>query len=276
MILSYTSTQLLLKFSLLFQYKRIFQTPQSRKPFTGLLVILCAYALFAEFSTIFTCWPIAKYWNDDIPGGCIDRAILHYVIAGINIAIDLTLLIIPILHLKKLHITPRAKWVLIACFACGGVACIVAIIRLQALHANISATTDEQPSMSVNIAIWSHLELNIAITCASVPAIKPIFVKTIPKLSPSQSSQRRDINPSSGNKSRAGVMHSQTIKQNTVVSTNELEERDMGIKVDDRIELETIYIADNSSEKNLVTVSWTADCYTATPNIQAATRQARE
>jgi hypothetical protein len=120
-VVAYVSTQLLLKYSILFQYNRIFQIPRARKIFTVLLLVITAYTLFAESATVITCWPIAKYWDDSLPGGCIDRSILHYAVAGINIAIDVTLLLIPIPYLKKLQITFRAKLVLIACFACGGV-----------------------------------------------------------------------------------------------------------------------------------------------------------
>ncbi|KJZ71554.1 hypothetical protein HIM_09023 [Hirsutella minnesotensis 3608] len=34
----------------------------------------------------------------------------------------------------------------------------------------------------VNIAIWSGLEINVAIICASVPALKPLFVKFFPQM----------------------------------------------------------------------------------------------
>jgi hypothetical protein len=119
-IVAYNFTQLLVKFSILFQYKRIFRTPFARKIFIGLIVWLSCYALFCEGSSIITCWPIAKYWDDTIPGGCVDRSNLHYVIAGFNIINDFILLCAPMPFLKNLQVTPRAKYVLIGVFACGG------------------------------------------------------------------------------------------------------------------------------------------------------------
>lgn len=61
-------------------------------------------------------------------------------------------------------------------------ACIVAIIRLHSLYVNNSAPIDEQPVKGVDIAIWSGLEINVAIVCACVPALKPLFVKVFPRL----------------------------------------------------------------------------------------------
>lgn len=118
-IVSYNYTQLVIKFSILFQYYRIFRTPQARRVFLGLMIWLGAYAIFCEGTCIFTCWPVAKYWNDHIPGGCIDRAMLHYFIAGFNIVNDIIILLAPVPYLKSLQVTKRAKLVLIGVFTCG-------------------------------------------------------------------------------------------------------------------------------------------------------------
>jgi len=39
-----------------------------------------------------------------------------------------------------------------------------------------------QPVFGVDIALWSCLEINIAMICASVPALKPLFAKVMPRL----------------------------------------------------------------------------------------------
>lgn len=109
------------KFSILTQYKRIFETRSAAKLFTGLLIYLGVYAAFCLGSSVFTCVPVAKYWDNTIPGGCINRSNLHYAIAAVNILNDFILLCIPYPFLKKLNITRRAKYVLIGVFACGGV-----------------------------------------------------------------------------------------------------------------------------------------------------------
>lgn len=118
-VVSYNFTQLMVKASILFQYRRIFQADRARKIILGLILWLALYALFCLGSSIFTCWPVSKYWNDDIPGGCINRSNLHYAIAGFNILNDLIILLVPVPWLRGLQVTFRAKIVLIGVFTCG-------------------------------------------------------------------------------------------------------------------------------------------------------------
>lgn len=110
-----------MKFSILTQYKRIFETESAARLFNGLLIYLGCYAAFCLGSSIFTCVPIAKYWHAALPGGCLNRSNLHYGIAGVNIFNDFILLCIPYPFLRRLNITRRAKYILIGVFACGGV-----------------------------------------------------------------------------------------------------------------------------------------------------------
>ncbi|KAI9900974.1 hypothetical protein N3K66_005236 [Trichothecium roseum] len=181
-VVAYSITHLSFKFSILFQCKRIFTERRAQRLFLGLIIWLSVYGAFCLVSSLITCWPIAKYWDDTIPGGCIDRSMLHYAFAAINIMNDIMLLLVPLPFLRQLQIPRRSKFVLMAVFACGGFACVVAIIRLHALWVNNSAPIDEQPLKGVDIAIWSGLEINIAIICACVPALKPLFVKFFPRL----------------------------------------------------------------------------------------------
>lgn len=118
-VISYSFTQLTVKFSIIFQYKRIFRTPKASKIFNWLLIWMCIYASFALSSSIVTCVPLQKYWDDSIPGGCINRSNLHYGLAGFNIMNDLCLLLIPIPFLKDLQVTKRAKYILLGVFTCG-------------------------------------------------------------------------------------------------------------------------------------------------------------
>lgn len=119
-VVSYSFTQLAVKFSILLQCKRIFTETIAQRLFLGLITWLTIYGLFCLLSSLVTCVPIAKYWDDTIPGGCINRSILHYILAGFNIANDIALLVAPLPFLRKLQIARRAKFVLIGVFACGG------------------------------------------------------------------------------------------------------------------------------------------------------------
>ncbi|KAK3330757.1 hypothetical protein B0H66DRAFT_74012 [Apodospora peruviana] len=276
-VLSYSFTQMMVKFSILFQYRRIFQTTLAKRISLGVMLWFIAYGSVCLGTSIFTCWPIRKYWNDEVEGGCIDRSVLHYFLAGFNILNDFILLFLPMPFLKKLHVNPRVKAVLIGVFACGGFACIVAIIRLRSLYVNNSAPIEEQPLYGVDIALWSCLEINIAMICASVPSLKPLFIKIIPALNSSGDGSKptnlKGYGYGYGRSGGGGSVPLQSFDNNIGVSRNRDVERDgnassgsetlkdhskMEIKVHQTFEMRTIETEDDGSEKDLVTTSWAA------------------
>ena len=108
------------KLSILFQYKRVFHTPAMQRSVLVFLIWMSLYSLACLFTTVFTCVPLAKYWDDSAPGGCLNRTALQYCFAGLNIIHDFILLIMPLPFLKSLKIDRRSKIVLIGVFACGG------------------------------------------------------------------------------------------------------------------------------------------------------------
>jgi hypothetical protein len=61
--------------------------------------------------------------------------------------------------------------------------CIISVIRLPALH--LAATTSDPTWNNIGIANWSCIELNAAITCASLSTLKPLISRIFPKLLPS-------------------------------------------------------------------------------------------
>ncbi|KAL6407647.1 hypothetical protein AUP68_08668 [Ilyonectria robusta] len=144
-VISYTVCHLAVKLSISIQCLRIFATPAARRLFIGLIIFLSIYGTLCLVLTIITCWPVAKYWDDSIPGKCLDNRAMRYAFAGINIVNDIVLLVAPMPFLKGLQIARRVKFVLMGVFAAGGVACIIAIIRLYSLWAYSSVPVSERP-----------------------------------------------------------------------------------------------------------------------------------
>lgn len=122
------------KLSIAFQYFRLFRSPSIHKALIGVISFLVVYGLWAIIGTIFTCYPVQKYWDPAVEGVCLNRNAITFANAGINICSDLTLLIIPIPLLKSLQLPRRQKYVLVGVFLCGGLACTMSIIRLWSLY----------------------------------------------------------------------------------------------------------------------------------------------
>ncbi|KAF5006963.1 hypothetical protein FDECE_6679 [Fusarium decemcellulare] len=142
-IAAYNFTQLAVKFSTLIQYKRIFTLPLAQRVFTYLICWLSIYTLPCLLLPMFPCWPVAKYWDQNLPGQCINQGIPQYTLAGINVFNDLAILIAPWPFLRALRISSRARIALIAVFGCGVFVCLVAVLRLYTIYQFASAT-DEQ------------------------------------------------------------------------------------------------------------------------------------
>ena len=120
-VISYTICHLTIKLSISFQCLRIFTTRTARRLFISLIVFYAVYGTLCLMLTVFTCYPVAKYWDDSIPGKCLDNRALRYAFAGINIVNDITLLVAPMPFLRNLQIERRIKFVLMGVFAAGAV-----------------------------------------------------------------------------------------------------------------------------------------------------------
>lgn len=119
-IAAYNFTQLAVKFSTLVQYKRIFTLPLAQRIFIALICWLSIYTLPCLILPLVSCWPVAKLWDQTLPGRCINQGILQYTLAIINILNDLAILIAPWPFLKALRVSSKARIALISIFGCGG------------------------------------------------------------------------------------------------------------------------------------------------------------
>jgi hypothetical protein len=115
----------------------------------------------------------------------------------------------------------------------------------------------------VAIAIWSHLELNIAIICASVPSLKPLFVTVFPKLGSLHSSVPPQSYGQSGSRRlKSGSRQLQSVDWTKHNHFSAADKGRMAIMVDRSFEMKTLNVAEDSgSEKNLVVTAQATECY---------------
>ncbi|KAJ0303706.1 hypothetical protein Brms1b_011503 [Colletotrichum noveboracense] len=91
---------------------------------------------------------------------------------------DIVCLILPLKIIIPLQMPKRQKWSLIALFATGGFVCLCAIRRtilLPPLFQSKDFTRDVEKQLN-----WASAEVNAGIICASVPALKPFFMRYLP------------------------------------------------------------------------------------------------
>jgi hypothetical protein len=110
----------LTKVSILLQYLRITIDPPVKKVCRALIFFALLNCIQTLFTGIFSCYPVAKFWDDRIPGGCVNKPALWYANAAINIFQDISLIVLPIFVLRKLVLPRREKICLILILGLGG------------------------------------------------------------------------------------------------------------------------------------------------------------
>ncbi|KAJ5176784.1 uncharacterized protein N7482_002661 [Penicillium canariense] len=168
----YNAAVLCAKASILLQYFRVFPTRRMRIVCWVMITILGAYGTWCIISAFLNCLPVAKFWDDNIPGFCLSKPGLWFSNASMHITTDLVILIIPIPALIAIDIPRKQKIALMLMFAVGGFVCITSIVRL------LTGLTDD----NVGAASWSAIECNTGIICACLPTLKPLISKIMPGL----------------------------------------------------------------------------------------------
>lgn len=107
------------KFAILFQYLRIFPNRRFRIACYVVMAIVAAYSTWAVVSGYVNCVPVAKFWDHTIEGNCLSFEAVWFFNAGMNIATDITLLIMPMPLLSQLQLPRMQKFALMAIFALG-------------------------------------------------------------------------------------------------------------------------------------------------------------
>jgi hypothetical protein len=81
------------------------------------IAFMVGHGLVFMLVIVFQCWPIYSIWDKTVSGHCVDVNAVGYVGAGISIAEDVLLIILPFTELRKLQVTTRQRVVLVAMFS---------------------------------------------------------------------------------------------------------------------------------------------------------------
>lgn len=126
---------------------------------------------------------------------------LWYTNASVNIFTDLMVAVIPVRGIWSLQIPKRQKGAVLGILTIGWFVCIVSVLRVVALN-DFGKHQDDATYYSAPAAFWSAIEANLAIVCASLPALKPLVVIIIPVFGTRNSCRGRDSTAMSGNNHR--------------------------------------------------------------------------
>lgn len=178
-IATYNFAQTFYKLSIALQCQRLFSTSGCRKIVWLVIAWIAVCGIMGVAASMFYCYPVAKAWDLSLEGRCIDKNTVYYVCAGFNLLNDHILLALPFPFLVKLQIARKHRVVLCSVFSAGLIVTIVSEVRLKALYVNLHDALPHQAISGIEICMWSHLEVDLAIICGSIPALKAFFSQVI-------------------------------------------------------------------------------------------------
>ena len=108
------------KASIVLQYMRISIDKNVRIACWVMMGFIIALSVEAFFANVFACSPVPKFWDDRIPGKCIDETAMYYANAAISVVTDVALVILPIFIIRKLQLRRREKYTLATILGLGG------------------------------------------------------------------------------------------------------------------------------------------------------------
>ncbi|KAI9375048.1 hypothetical protein BJX61DRAFT_540196 [Aspergillus egyptiacus] len=175
----YMPSEAFTQLSFLALYKRLFP-PTYNYLIYALAGISICFGVSNTLIMIFQCTPVSYFWTSwasETRGTCIDISSYSWYRAAMQIAMDVSIIALPIRPLSKLALSTRKKVLVMLMFGAGFLITVVSCLRLQSL---IKFSKSPNVSMDNNPAIyWSMVECDAAIICACMPCIpallKPCF-----------------------------------------------------------------------------------------------------
>ncbi|KAJ5780667.1 hypothetical protein N7457_005827 [Penicillium paradoxum] len=169
----YFTNAVLTKASLLLLFHRIFGVVRWFRWVlwaSGVLVI--CYFIACVIASIAGCSPVAKFWDTDIPGHCINEIAFFRWNGVANMILDFLVLSLPFPMAWRVNTTLRQKLILTGIFLLGSFVCIVSILRVVSFD---NANPNDPTFSNVNPATWSSVEQSVGIICACLPTLRPLF-----------------------------------------------------------------------------------------------------
>ncbi|KAF2657260.1 hypothetical protein K491DRAFT_342989 [Lophiostoma macrostomum CBS 122681] len=166
-----------IKLSILFLYLRFAAAKRFAHAVKGTIWLLAVFCIICVICCLTQCIPLHKMWDftGTVAGTCINTTALFYSTSTFNIITDIWILILPIQTLLSIQRPRREKAGLIVVFGLGVFSCIASIVRLHSIRIYTESKDPFYDSVPINL--WSMIEVNIGIWCASIPALKALISK---------------------------------------------------------------------------------------------------
>ncbi|KAL5365586.1 hypothetical protein BJX96DRAFT_179979 [Aspergillus floccosus] len=170
------------KTAILVFYLRLSPEKRFRTLTFAIMAFVAVYSLLSILLFTIGCIPVRAMWDVTLmdQAKCIDQLSFVYANAAFNIFSDLATLILPIKICWTLQASMRQRALLLVLFVMGSFACVVAVVRIVTMVPFTGS--NDFTWYKVTIAKWCMVEINVGIICACLPTMRPLLVKSFPRI----------------------------------------------------------------------------------------------
>lgn len=169
----------LAKYSILAFYYRIFKVRSFRRLLVWVAVLCTCNVIAVDLTVIFQCHPIHHAWNRPVDGSnghCINEDRFFIGSGSVNVFLNALVFILPMPLLWRLRTTVRQQIILTAIFTLAGFVVLISIIWIVVLA---RLESEDVTWNFINAGIWSSLEPSMAVVCACIPSLRPLYSMTV-------------------------------------------------------------------------------------------------
>ncbi|KAI1662759.1 hypothetical protein F4813DRAFT_341794 [Daldinia decipiens] len=94
-----------------------------------LIVMVSCWLIGSTVAHGLQCQPVAKIWQDSIPGHCLDTESLFLIGSIADVVMDFVILALPLPAIIGLQMPLSRKLELVVLFALGGLRCVLSLVR---------------------------------------------------------------------------------------------------------------------------------------------------
>ncbi|KAK2017581.1 CFEM domain-containing protein [Colletotrichum eremochloae] len=217
-----------IKASILFFYLKIFPDRRFRRVLWTVQIINLLVCLTFIIVCLAQCRPFSYFWTSwdgEHEGTCLDLTWIGLTHVGMNIALDIVMLVLPVTQIYKLNMDMRKKIGVIAMFQAGIFLTVVSILRIRtlskfALTANITAD-------SVDVFLWAYVEMGVGLVVACMPSawqllklipskVTQLTTAVVTNIGSSDNRTRPDSHVVPGKRSKMSVMETHSRRSNSI------------------------------------------------------------
>ncbi|KAH7094484.1 hypothetical protein FB567DRAFT_4739 [Paraphoma chrysanthemicola] len=174
----------LVKSSILVMYKNIFAVRKFQLVVYAVLAFVVGWTVSFTISHLFTCYPITVFIEPYYGNSCVETVPMFLALLFTDVIADILILVLPIPMVLSIKMEIKKKLAVILMLTLGAAVCAVSITRVVATY-SIAKEYIKHPDdviyYTAPVFFWTNIELSLAIVCACLPTLRPIWFHFHPR-----------------------------------------------------------------------------------------------